>query len=426
MIIRTILASLLVLVGGGAVLLLFPPENDRGGPTPPESAKRRSAGASIADSSGGPTTPQQQLFVKASREGIDAVRGEFCDQVQKNLRQIKPAIKGAPELYGSEPAFYDGGAASDAGGYAFAWAYSEAEAIYRGAPVPDDFDEAIWKPLFEAATKSRTAFVDAIDKLEQWQDAGFPEDAYDQEIDKLLRSREVSEEKQKELRQRIRQNLRDNFEHQLVVAKHGKQFTEGLFLELANLAKIAKRPDLVKQVYKAYDAPLPKWTVPEGGYYERIGELASAEEFLEYDHRALFEKKYGVPPPPQPEPPPPDSKFPVTEKEQKAIKELFKTLGDAVVAEDVEKVLSLYVGDLDKTKSNLTHDLSNIKMFSYDMSKAQFKFFRDEKDGPVRVEVTDLIVDQEISGKREKTTTGRSLKIVVFVDGNPKIRMFQK
>jgi hypothetical protein len=343
--------------------------------------------------------PTLRLRTRARQDGIETVRVEYLKEVHREMRRLLQA-EGMPlNRDGRSPALHAGWGVMT---WAEAWSMEEARSIYCGAAVPKYFEEDVWQRILAAARYAKSIQDKEYLEIQQTRDilADDPNFVEQQRISEYLAPR---------LRVLILQN-------QIISSSQ-----ENFFAAMADLAKIAKRKDLVEHVFQVYGKPLPM----RNEYFQRIGELKTADDFWNYGS-PYYERRYGLPKPVVYKPMPVRPSVPLTEEEQQAIRTLYVSLLDAIVAADKEQILSFSAdADLAQFEKKVDKSWTNSKLYSYDLSNARFEFWREKKDGPIEFKVEDMKFERDFGGERRQVKSRKTLQ-VVFQDGKPKFQFLAK
>lgn len=343
--------------------------------------------------------PTYSLTRKAEKDGIDTVRVEFLKEVHREIRDLLLAEELPTAKDGRIPAGYAAGRVMY---WAQAWSIAEAKSIYRGTATPDYFEEDVWQRIMAAAAYAKSIQDKVYTEIRQTRDILTDDPNF-------VEQQRISEDLAPRLRVLILQNnMLDSSQ-------------ETFFGSMADLAKIAQRKDLLEQVFQLYGKSLPKWD----GKFARVGELKTADEFWKYE-APHYERRYGILKPVVHKPIPVRPSVPVTEDEQQAIRALYFSLLDAIIAADKEQILSFSAdADLAQFEKKVDKSWTNSKLYSYDLSNARFEFWREKKDGPIEFKVEDMKFERDFGGERRQVNSRKTLQ-VVFQDGIPKFQFLAK
>ena len=298
-------------------------------------------------------------------------------------------------------------------GYAASWARLETTRIYRLGKVDPAFETAAWKPLLECAQHSDKSYAALLS-------------VYKQQRERLVANPDLPALSVLPKGHRSPTKAYEYLSRQAIA--HWPGYRSLLYVQLAELAKIARRPDLLKQVFTANQGRL-RYKVPSPGKPREwiTRDFKSPAAFLAYRHP--FESQYGETPwivPPPPPPPLPD--VAVTKEEQRKIRKLVDNFWAARVRRDLKAFLALFDGDRRRLKPLFEDEMAVYRELSYDMTRATFKFSRARSGDPVKVRVQNVMIERIVGRKgykgrhRYKGPVG-NLMDVVFINGEPKIQV---
>lgn len=386
-----LMLSTLLLVGGAIVFALSRSEDEN-----VEQGQKHDASVS----SGKPSTEFEFLTRRVRKDGLKKVRPTFAKLVAHHLSQIKYAQE---RPYGDKIQAASR-AALQTMSWVECWSLTESHAIYNGEPVPEDFDAAIWKPMIVALKEARPEYLKALKKMEESRE----------ERVIILNTKTGKKEIDSKKLKLFKRNL-----ERMRIYSDSSVF----FLELARLAKVAKRPDLVKEVFNAYhDKMITR------NYYGRKSRkkviFASAKQFLAFDHKAIFKELYGkrvelVPKPLSP----PLPKNVITEAEKTAIRKFHHEVNKAIITQDRKKLIGFFWNPSKEAIALLDKLLKKETIHSIDISKTKYQFFRAKPKGAITVNSSNYLIEStshRAGSKPQKVTTAWNVK-VIFVNENPKI-----
>lgn len=198
-----------------------------------------------------PEMPWIDLWRRTVREGAAASRAEFQNTTHRLLRSAEIASE-VPNSTGYSPKFCEFGSLNV---WCQAWVDAEIYGILKNGQVPDEFDSEVWKPLMRQWTQFELGTHELIESASS-------------SVERLRLTGSPSELKRAE---RELRNMR---------AEEWK-----LPYEMAVLAALANRPDLVNDVLQASGGDIRE---PERtGHPDFQGRsYASVPEFMELDHAA--------------------------------------------------------------------------------------------------------------------------------------------
>jgi len=179
-----------------------------------------------------PSLPWAELETLAQREGISKARPRF-----------RAAVQSEQQLHAGAPVL----------GWTNTWARMEARAIYRGARVPDHFENQVWRPIFDAVKnvyQQNTRLLNAHRSNEK---------KLTSRVDSKTGKTTTDPKRLRQYRARLRTLETTGYE------------ADRSFLLLAELAKIASRPDLVREVFQAHPERFFIWKALPANSWE-VGE----------------------------------------------------------------------------------------------------------------------------------------------------------
>ncbi len=347
-------------------------------------------------SSGKPTTEYEFLRRRVQKEGLEKIRPVFAKILEDHLSEFKDAWEQSE--YRMQAVSHT---ALQTMGWVECWALTESYAIYNGEPVPENFDTAIWKPMLVALKEARPEYLKALKKMEESREKQVM-------IFNTKTGKKEVDPKKSKLFERDLANIR---------AYSDQAF---YFLELARLAKVANRPDLVKQVFDAYDADMTM----KDDHGNKPRKKVTLKEFLAFDHKAIFKEMYGKrvetirksSPPQLP-------KNVITEAEKTAIRKLHSEVNRAIITQDRKKLIGFCWNPSKEAIVKLDKLLKNETVHSIDISKTKYQFVRTQPEGPVTVKSSNYSMEStghRAGSKPKKVTAAWNVK-VMFVNGTPKI-----
>ena len=390
-----------------------------GGGDAPDGRAPGDAGTAAAASGGGETSETLALgeweAQIAEEQGIAAARPLFVKEVE-HLRAY--ADKQSADVTLDRP-MPTSSMLRDIESVVRWWALSEARAI-RSGEAPADFERRIWSPIFEAGTRASRELAELDDRwvaarqeLVTTKDPQTGEPTVDPQ--KLAKYEKVLRE--------LRPSLLSG--------------RNQLFLDLAGLAKVAGRPDLVKKVFQTFREQRRGFE-DEKAFALYRPDATTSEEFAAYlnDRRNLnmtLEEQYYGPPPgqpqPQPKPAPPAepavAEVPVTEEEKKAIREFIEALTRSMRSGWGPDTASYFLTPEMAAKAMAGHaaqaKTEKLAVWTdFDFSKARYDYSRTTAGGPVQVVVAGGTGTMIVDGRPKTVPFSNSLS-VVFVDGQPKL-----